>query len=157
MCIDIEIDEPYTTTGHATHYLLDDGTNKDSGRNLHFQNAGWYVVRFSEKQILCNTGSCLKTIYSLLMNIGAIDKMPRILERAPILAPHPRWTKKDSWHMMQDGERKSYLGYDPTHFGFKAFCICAFRAIPIAMLSIAQKRIRKEFMRQISNIVLNNL
>lgn len=40
-CVDIEIDEPYTTTGIPTHYMKRDGTNSDSKRNTHFkQKAG---------------------------------------------------------------------------------------------------------------------
>jgi hypothetical protein len=40
ICVDIEIDEPYSGSGHPTHFLKDDGSNIDSARNQRFLMPG---------------------------------------------------------------------------------------------------------------------
>ena len=149
ICIDIEVDEPYSAGGRPTHYLLPDGTNKDSERNKHFVNAGWYVVRFSEEQMYTQTASCVKEIYKLLLEIGAISKMPQKLADAHDLSHQQRWTENDSCHMKRGKYRTNYLKYDPSNFGLVGYIECTKLIIPIAIRSITSKRLRNEMIEQL--------
>lgn len=149
ICIDIEVDEPYAASGHPTHFLLDDGTNKDSVRNKRFQDAGWYVIRFSEEQIFCHTKECLHEVYKLALAADAIDEMPEELRGVADLTPHPRWTKNDAYRMKRSNHRKSYLGYNPVHMGISGYIRCTRLIIPIAWQSIGHERVRKEMCSQL--------
>lgn len=151
VCIDIEIDEPYSANGRPTHFLTADGLNKDSARNLRFQEAGWYVVRFSEEQMYCKTASCVKEIYKLLLEIGTIDSLSAKVADAEDLLPHPRWTEQDSWRMKRSEYRVKYLKYDPSHFGLQGYLECTKLIIPIAWRSITNKRLRHEMTRQLKS------
>lgn len=148
--IDIEVDEPYSASGHPTHFLLPDGTNKDSARNERFRQAGWYVIRFSEEQIFCHTAECLREVYKLARAAGAPSPVPRTGEqKGGTLHPHPRWTKNDSYDMKQRHHRKTYLGYDPTHMDFQGFLRCTRLILPVAWQSIFHARVRREMFRQL--------
>lgn len=151
--IDIEVDEPYATSGHPTHFLIEDGTNKDSVRNKRFQDSGWYVIRFSEEQIFCHTKECLRKVYELALTAGAIDEMPNALKDAQDLQPQKRWTKNDSYQMIRRHYRKSYLGYDPIHLGIGGYFRCVWLILPIMWQSIYSKRVRNEMCRQLSGFI----
>lgn len=63
--IDIEIDEPYNgATGEPIHYIAN-GLSIDYKRNKFFQEHGWVVVRFSEKQIFDNPRACVEFLIQL--------------------------------------------------------------------------------------------
>lgn len=147
--IDIEVDEPYSASGHPTHFLLPDGTNKDSARNERFRQAGWYVIRFSEEQIFCHSAECLREIYKLALAAGAIDTLPATLQDVPDLQPHPRWTKNDSYDMKRRHHRKTYLGYDPTHMGLQGYVRCTRLILPVMWQSLFHTRVRREMCRQL--------
>lgn len=147
--IDIEVDEPYATSGHPTHFLLDDDTNKDSVRNKRFQDAGWYVIRFSEEQIFCHTKECLREVYRIALDAGAVDEMPEGLCGVPGLKPLQRWTKDDAYRMKRSNYRKSYLGYDPISMGITGYARCALLILPIVWQSIWHKRVRTEMFSQL--------
>lgn len=147
--IDIEVDEPYATSGHPTHFLMDDGTNKDAVRNKRFQDAGWYVIRFSEEQVFCHTKECLHEVYKLALGAGAIDKMPEDLRGVSDLSPQLRWTKDDAYRMKRCNYRKAYLGYDPMRMGILGYIRCTLLLLPIAWQSISHERVRKEMCSQL--------
>lgn len=149
--IDIEVDEPYSASGHPTHFLLPDGTNKDSARNERFRQAGWYVIRFSEEQIFCHTAECLREVYKLALSAGAIDTLPAALTspQSEALQPHPRWTKNDSYDMKRRHHRKTYLGYDPTHMGFQGYVRCTRLILPVMWQSLFHAHVRREMCRQL--------
>lgn len=63
--IDIEIDEPYNgATGEPIHYTTN-GLSIDYKRNKFFQEHGWVVVRFAEKQIFDNPRACVEFLLKL--------------------------------------------------------------------------------------------
>lgn len=63
--IDIEIDEPYNgATGEPIHYTTN-GLSIDYKRNKFFQEHGWVVVRFAEKQIFDNPRACVEFLLQL--------------------------------------------------------------------------------------------
>ena len=149
--IDIEVDEPYSTGGKPTHYLHTDGMNSDSARNQRFIAAGWYVARFSEEQIFCHTAQCMKEVYKLLLQAGAIAELPKKLRNIPNLQPMPRWTANDSAKMKRSRFRKSYLGYDPLNMDWESNIRCVLLIIPIIFQSIFNGRIRKCLVKQLHN------
>ena len=64
VCIDIEIDEPYAFgTKEETHYI---GCG-DEIRNDFFNENGWYVIRFTEEQVLSDVKICLDIISNLII------------------------------------------------------------------------------------------
>jgi hypothetical protein len=64
ICVDIEIDERYSKeTGLIIHSMNDE---KDKKRDEFFISHGWFVFRFSEKQIENNNTACVKLILELI-------------------------------------------------------------------------------------------
>ncbi len=153
ICIDIEIDEPYSGSGHPTHYLKADGSNIDAERNQRFLDAGWYVVRFSEQQMFCHTKACMKELFKLLLEAGAVNEIPKKLTDAPNLEPVSRWNEGDSREMKRKNFRPSYLGFDPVRTTFGGTLLCISLLVPIAWQSIWDSRVRKEMFSQLGNYV----
>lgn len=105
--IDIEIDEPYSFDDQLPiHYI----GSSDVGRDVFFEQAGWYVVRFSEIQIKNEGEDCMALIDNLvnfllhnnvvyLTNVSIIQ---RKLESK-------KWTYDEAEKMIQRNWRKTYL------------------------------------------------
>lgn len=148
ICVDIEIDEPYSTSG-PTHYAYAEGGNKDEARNTRFQDAGWYVIRFTEEQMFCHTKQCMKEVYKLLLDAGAIEELPKKLQNVPDLTPTPRWTEQDSWQMKHANYRKGYLGYNPLKMDFSSNLRCCMLIVPIMWRSLWNSRVRKMMCKQL--------
>lgn len=149
ICVDIEIDEPYSSG--PTHYAYVEGGNKDEARNKRFQDAGWYVIRFTEEQMFCHTKQCMREVYKLLLDAGAIEELPKKLHNSPDLPPTPRWTEQDSWRMKHANYRKSYLGYNPLKMDFSSNLRCCMLIIPIMWHSLWNSRVRKMMCKQLWN------
>ena len=66
--IDIEIDEPYDGYyRYPTHYINpEDEVKQDNIRDLFFTESGWIVIRFTEKQVHCQTFECINYIKNVL-------------------------------------------------------------------------------------------
>lgn len=151
IAVDIEVDEPYTASGKPVHFLNEDGTNIDSTRNRRFQDAGWYVFRFSEQQIFCHTKSCMKEVYKILIQLGAVSEMPKKLASAPDLETNDRWTFEESKALGRQHFRRTYLGFDPSNMDFKSNLRCIRLIIPIIWQSLGNKKLRKEMLYQLKN------
>lgn len=69
--IDIEIDEPYDGYyRYPTHYTNpEEEIKKDNIRDLFFTESGWLVIRFTEKQVHCQTNECIDYIQNVLNSI----------------------------------------------------------------------------------------
>lgn len=69
--IDIEIDEPYDGYyRYPTHYIdPEDEVKLDNIRDLFFIESGWIVIRFTEKQVHCQTNECIDYIKNVLNSI----------------------------------------------------------------------------------------
>jgi len=108
--IDIEIDEPYTPRQYPndpkplvlTHYL-----GKDDKRNQFFQSAQWFVVRFSERQVLFYPESCLKFLIVLINKLTG-QSIPNPFVDAPDLEPEAQWTEAEAKQMADRQERLHY-------------------------------------------------
>lgn len=155
--VDIEIDEPYSGRHHPTHYISENGEHKDQRRNDIFRNAGWYVVRFTEQQMFCQTKSCMKSVFELLFQLRAIDSIPSKLKDAPPLNMESCWTAEESKKRSYQNYRKSYLGYDPIHMDFSSIIRCCVLIIPILFQSIWSPRVRHEMFRQLKGFFLGSL
>lgn len=141
--VDIEVDEPYTSRGKSTHYINDDGSSSDSMRNHRFQNAGWYVFRFSEKQFFCHTDRCLKTVYDLLVSEGLVSELPKKLKRVScVLFKEKHWNYSEGLEMSRSRYRRSYLGFDPVRYDLRSQLSCCWLLIPVMFQSIWNKRMR---------------
>lgn len=151
ICVDIEIDEPYSGSGHPTHFLKDDGSNIDSARNQCFLDAGWHVIRFSEQQMFCHTKACMKEVFKLLLEAGAVKEIPKKLADVPDLEPVPRWTDAESRELKRRNFRPSYLGFNPVKTTFGGTLRCIWLLLPIAWQSIWDSRVRKEMLSQLGN------
>lgn len=69
--IDIEIDEPYDGYYRfPTHYINpEDEVKQDNIRDLFFTESGWIVMRFTEKQVHCQTHECIDFIKNVLYSL----------------------------------------------------------------------------------------
>jgi hypothetical protein len=69
--IDIEIDEPYDGYyRYPTHYINpEDDVKQDNIRDLFFTESGWIVIRFTEKQVHCQSYECIAYIKNVLNSL----------------------------------------------------------------------------------------
>ena len=69
--IDIEIDEPYDGYyRYPTHYINpEDEIKQDNIRDLFFTESGWIVIRFTEKQMHCESYACIDYIKNVLHSL----------------------------------------------------------------------------------------
>jgi very-short-patch-repair endonuclease len=96
--IDIEIDEPYTPRQPnsekpliPTHYV-----GNDDRRDRFFQNAGWAVIRFSERQVLLHPDRCCKLVAELVAELTGNQNILSDFEQIPHLESEPQWTEAES-------------------------------------------------------------
>jgi hypothetical protein len=69
--IDIEIDEPYDGYyRYPTHFINpEDEIKQDNIRDLFFIESGWIVIRFTEKQVHCQTYECIDYVRNVLNSL----------------------------------------------------------------------------------------
>ncbi len=108
--IDIEIDEPYTPRQYPAEapLQLTHCQGQDDVRNRFFQSAQWFVVRFSERQVLLHPESCLKFLIELINQLTG-EGIPNPFVHVPDLEPEPQWTKDMAESM---ANRQVRLHYD---------------------------------------------
>ena len=147
--VDIEIDEPYSGAHHPTHYITSKGIHKDTRRNELFCKAGWYVVRFTERQMFCETKACMRVLFDLLLNVNAIEAIPIGLQNTEELKSEPCWTAEESKQKSHQCYRKTYLGYNPVQMDFSSYIRCCMLIVPIIFQSFGCRRIRKMMLKQL--------
>ena len=108
LCIDIEIDEPYTyIEKKPIHYI---GTDED--RNTAFLSMRWIVIRFAEIQAVKYPDQCCKliaeTIHSYLPSEELISQFLYI-EDLPLVA---QWTYPEAIEMVSTSYRTTYICQD---------------------------------------------
>lgn len=156
-CVDIEIDEPYTTTGPPTHYVQANGKSHDAARDQAFQSAGWYVARFSEEQFFCQPTACLKAICEQLLNDNSISQIPTNLAQVDDLHIAPRWTYAQSLRMAHMRHRQHYLGFEPGHLNVRGLCQMFILTMPILRLSMRNNKVKKLFLQQLKRYFIGTL
>lgn len=110
--IDIEIDEPYDGYyRYPTHCInLEEEVKQDNIRDLFFTESGWIVIRFTEKQVHCQTNECIDYIKNVLNSIYKRD-----------FTNEPKCEKENQWDYNQCIQwqkafyRENYLGIDRFH------------------------------------------
>ena len=147
--IDIEIDEPYSGAHHPTHYITSKGYHKDIRRSDLFRKAGWFVVRFTERQMFGETQSCMKVLFDLLLRVHAVETMPPCLRNVKELSTEPCWTTEEAKQKSYQRYRNTYLGYDPVKMDFSSHLRCCMLIVPILFQSFKNKRIREMMLKQL--------
>jgi hypothetical protein len=96
----IEIDEPYTESenGEEIHHRDKNGGgfNKDFKNEEYYSNAFWFVIRFSEDQIIQSPDECCFEIYRFINSVYPEFKITNFdMNKAKIDITHKVWTFED--------------------------------------------------------------
>lgn len=104
--LDIEIDEPYVWTKNIeTHYA-----GSDSDRDFDILYANWFIIRFTERQIVKNPESCLLHIERAIDCIRSLVQNNTYVKfQRNTLLEEPAWAKSDCTTMMLNDYRNEYL------------------------------------------------
>ncbi|MDL2228572.1 hypothetical protein LJC30_06775 [Odoribacter sp. OttesenSCG-928-L07] len=108
--IDIEIDEPYDyITKQEIHYLDDDGISIDEKRDEYFLENNWFVLKFTERQIVKQKSICVEIVKCIVdfIESGNIDYLEKYLELSTIIK-EKKWTKEDARAMVIMNVRDDY-------------------------------------------------
>ncbi|WP_461640567.1 hypothetical protein [Labilibaculum euxinus] len=104
--IDIEIDEPYSLKSKRPIHYIENNKHIDNLRDSYFNKAGWYVVRFTEEQVLKYPKKCCGVIAQLLADTIGV-KYPTLQEK--LLMNTPCWTKSKAIELRSINYREKYL------------------------------------------------
>lgn len=103
--IDIEIDEPYSAIDNKPIHYIGCG---DDYRDKVFNNLGWLVIRFSEKQIFQETDKCIAYIQRI-MSVADKDFHRTVPMGQPL--PDKRWTEAEAKIMIVEKYREKLLNH----------------------------------------------
>ena len=104
LCINIELDEPYTLSDHTPiHYH-----GQDRARNAYFVRQRWVVVRFTEEQVVRQPALCCKELAELISTLNRRHYAVRFLPDS--LRPQPTWSQEQARQLAQQQAREQYLG-----------------------------------------------
>ena len=98
LCIDIEIDEPYTIPdGQPIHY-----EGIDDIRNEFFTSKGWFIVRLAEEQIAKHPQLCIDFISGIINSILTGEEIKDFQYQIP------HWTYTEAQEMFINHYRTTY-------------------------------------------------
>ena len=101
--IDIEIDEPYDGYyRYPTHEL-----EKDDTRDLFFNESGWVVIRFTERQVHEQESECIAFIKDVLEMLNK-DRF----EPSSNVVQEEQWNYQKALGWQKENYRENYLGID---------------------------------------------
>lgn len=106
LALDIEVDEPYAFGSKVeTHYH---GCG-DATRNEIFADNGWYILRFSEEQVIVQTDKCVEIIENLVSYVrtGNFFSLQKLYNTMQLMAK-PRWSKEQARLMAIRNRRELY-------------------------------------------------
>ena len=104
--LDIEIDEPYVWKENIiTHFI-----GADFHRDFTVTRANWFILKFTEEQIIVNPLKAIEIIKETFSHIESLinGKEPNFLNFHPGFTSKA-WTKKDCTRMMVENYRSTYL------------------------------------------------
>jgi hypothetical protein len=115
--IDIEIDEPYRIeTGEPTHYnyVIHRSDNwevnsSDEKRDNLFMRKGWFIIKFSEKQVFKYPESCCKVISDLLKSVFDDMTFSEVFSNVEDIIPYSAYSISDCVSLESAGYREGYL------------------------------------------------
>ena len=99
LCIDIEIDEPYTLVDNAPIHCV----GNDDFRDQFFLSKGWFVIRFAEIQVARNPHHCVHYIETAIKHI--LSGEPFVNNMVPEIK---KWTYNESKLMISQCFRDTY-------------------------------------------------
>lgn len=134
--IDVEIDEPYSGYSRTPIHYLGCG---DAHRDAALSAIGWMVVRFSEKQIVCEPDQCISFILYLLSQVD------RTLPTQKFVIPtiDKKWTEIEAQKMAAQGFREKLLKHQ---FGSKS-------STPLSKWDVTQTEQEREASLQATPII----
>ena len=103
--IDIEVDEPYTMGRCVPTHTI----GSDDQRNQLFIQAGWTVLRFSERQCIATPKSVLRTVVDLVCQMDQLVEMPKALADIAPIELDPRWDFDSAKQLARQRYRDPYL------------------------------------------------
>ncbi len=101
ICVDVEIDAPYHGWYRfPMHYT----EGKDGVRDGYFNDCGWTVVRFTERQVREQPNACVELLRRIVAVLkGGNGKLDGIVK------PQKRWTQREAVTMERNLLREKYL------------------------------------------------
>lgn len=116
--IDIEIDEPYRIeTGEPTHYnyAMHKSDNwevysSDKKRDNLFMRKGWFIIKFSEEQVIKYPKSCCKVISELLKSVFDDTTYYEVFSNVEDIIPDSTYSITDCVSLENTKYREGYLG-----------------------------------------------
>lgn len=103
--IDVEIDEPYTLKNNSpTHFI-----EEDDSRNYTFIAKNWFVIRFTESQIVNNTENCIELIDLLMQFIISKIEGSNATFKLEFPFKESMWTEEQAHEKAMAKYRNSYL------------------------------------------------
>lgn len=105
MCIDVEIDEPYSGLSRRPMHC----TGDDSLRNAYFSDRGWIVVRFAETQIHNDPEGCCRYLADVIKAMHPAFERGGLEKTAPIGSVN-MWNSLQAQKWSATKYREQYLG-----------------------------------------------
>ena len=99
--IDVEIDAPYHGWYRFPMHFTE---GKDAVRDRYFNDCGWTVVRFTEKQVHEQPDACVELLRRVF---ATLKEGTEVLEG--IVSPEKRWTQKEAVEMEKELFREKLL------------------------------------------------
>ncbi|MEQ8685694.1 MAG: hypothetical protein RIE86_10390 [Imperialibacter sp.] len=150
--IDIEIDEPYDGYyRYPTHYINpEDEVKQDNIRDLFFTESGWIVIRFSEKQVHCQSYECIHYIKNVLHSL-----YNRTFVNTTTCQRENQWDYNQCIQWQKVFYREKYLGIERFHkqYSYKEIDIDTTEGESIE--SVIQRTKKFEFDNWNSNIAFD--
>lgn len=100
--IDVEIDVPYHGWYRFPMHFTE---GKDDVRDRWFNECGWTVVRFSERQIQTQSAACVQLLHLIVNKLKGDSSQ----WESPVVS-EKRWTLREAVAMERDLSREKYLG-----------------------------------------------
>lgn len=103
--IDIEVDEPYNMGRKLPTHTI----GNDDVRNGLMTQAGWTVLRFSERQCIATPKSVLRTVVDVVRQMNPVAEMPKALADVVPVEPDLRWDYPTAQQLARQRFRDIYL------------------------------------------------
>lgn len=101
--VDIEIDEPYD----GYYRFPTHEAEKDDTRDLFFNESGWVVIRFTERQVHTQEAQCIAYIKDVLNSIYTYR-----LDESSNCISEPQWDYQQAVRWQKEHYREKYLGIE---------------------------------------------
>jgi very-short-patch-repair endonuclease/uncharacterized membrane protein len=109
--IDIEIDEPYTYNDKKPIHYFDKTVSShiDSNRDDYFTTQNWFVIRFTENQILSNINGCLYYVADVIRRITDNSSyLEKLIDTKPVVQEN-FWTLEEVHKMVESDFRNLHI------------------------------------------------